>query len=311
LLAQNARNTKAIIGLAESTYSSESQVLWLSSNVERTPVPRIEARRFAPTPGGSSGTKPARFEGAERTKTKVSEASDVVALPGGRFLVVGDTSATVSVLEADGSLRKLKLPNLGKGASQLEGAAYDPVRHHLLLSREESREVVRYEWDPDQTQEPKLEKRFKLEYVNGPRNKGLEGLAYLQADFSPTGKPQLLAANEGNPRELMVLDDGGGGKPLAVRLEKQVRDVLRDFSAVAIDPKTGNVFLSSDESSTVTQVRLVRDGGTLRGQLVQSFPLRDSKGKPLERVEGLAFNEKGDLFVLTENNGVMHKLARL
>jgi SdiA-regulated len=272
-------------------------------------VPRIEASRFAQSPA-SPGPKPARFDVAERIKTKVAEASDVVALPGGRFLVVGDTSDKVSVLEADGSLRRLELPNLGKGASQLGGAAYDPLRHHLLLSREEKRELVRYEWNPDTKQAPKLEKRFSLEKLGGPRNKGIEGLAYLQADFSPTGKAQLLAANEGNPRELMVLDDGGGGKPLAVKLEKQVRDVLRDFSAVAIDPKTGNVFLSSDESSTVAQVRLVRDGDTLRGQLVQSFPLRDPKGKPLERVEGLAFNDKGDLFVLTENDGVMHKLAR-
>ena len=43
---------------------------------------------------------------------------------------------------------------------------------------------------------------------------------------------------------------------------------------------------------------------------MQSFPLRDDKGKSLDRVEGLSFNEKGDLFVLTENDGKLHQLKR-
>ena len=55
---------------------------------------------------------------------------------------------------------------------------------------------------------------------------------------------------------------------------------------------------------------MVRDGDNIIGKLVQSFPLRDEKGKALDRVEGLSFNEKGDLFVLTENTGKLHLLKR-
>lgn len=252
----------------------------------------------------------AKFETAEKTSYPLKEASDVVALPGGKFLIVGDTADKVGLIGADGKLTRLKLPGLPNGNSQLEGVAYDPIRHHLLVSREEKGEILRYEWDPEKSAAPKLEKTFELKKGDGPKNKGIEGLAYLPGDFSPTGSPQLLAANEGSPRELLLLGDGGGGKPIRIKLEDQVLNVCKDFSAVAVDPKTGNVFLSSDESSTVAQIELKREGGKITGRLVQSFPLRDKKDQPLERVEGLTFNEKGDLFVLTENDGALHKLKR-
>lgn len=251
----------------------------------------------------------AKFEVADKTKTSMKEASDVVALPGGKFLLVGDTADKVMVVDADGKSTKLKLPGLPNGNSQLEGVAYDPVRHHLLVSREEKGEILRCEWNPEKNTPPKLEKTFEVK-KGDEKNKGVEGLAYLSGDFSPTGTPQLIAANEGSPRELVLLGDGGGGKPMKIKLEDQVLDVCKDFSAVAVDPKTGNVFISSDESSTVAQIELKRDGDKIIGRLVQSFPLRDSKDKALDRVEGLTFNEKGDLFVLTENDGTLHKLKR-
>jgi len=252
----------------------------------------------------------AKFEVAEKVKYPVKEASDVVALPGGRFLIVGDRADKVGVVGADGTLTKLKLPGLPNGNSQLEGAAYDPVRHHLLVSREEDGQLLRYEWNPDKDEAPKLEKTFKVK-TDAPSNKGIEGLAYLAGEFSPTGRPQLLAAHEGKPKSLMMFGDGGGGgKPQKIHLEEQVTSVCKDFSAVAVDPKTGNVFISSDESSTIAQVELKRVGDRIVGRLIQSFPVRDKKDKPLERIEGLTFNDKGDLFILTENDGTMHRLNR-
>ncbi|MHB8877733.1 MAG: hypothetical protein ACYC8T_28920, partial [Myxococcaceae bacterium] len=120
---------------------------------------------------------PARFEHSGKVKAGVKEGSDVVALPGGRFLVASDRSDKLAVVGPDGERTKLELPGLGKGASQIEGVAYDPVRHHLFVAREESREVVRYEWNADKNRPPKLEQRFELP-VGGPKNKGVEGLAF-------------------------------------------------------------------------------------------------------------------------------------
>lgn len=272
-------------------------------------MPRVQSWAGATPLRRSTETGPARFEPGGKFKTGVKEASDVVGLPNGAFVVVGDRSDRITLVGANGKPKQIELPGLKNGQSQLEGVAYDPERHHLFVSREESREVLRYEWNPDSDKPPKLEKTIEL--PKGKRsNKGFEGIAYLSTDLSPTGKAQMLVAREGAPRQLSMLGDGGGGKLADVKLEKEVYAVCRDFSAVAVDPKTGNVFLSSDESSTVAQVRLVRDGDVVRGKLVQSFPLRTGKDKALERVEGLTFNGKGDLFVLTENDGELRQLNR-
>lgn len=251
----------------------------------------------------------ARFELSGRFKSDMKEASDVVALPGGRFLVVGDRRDKVSLVTPDGKKQELKLPGLPNGNSQLEGVAYDPVRHHLFVAREEKGQLLRYEWNPEKNDPPRLEKTFDVN-LKGPTNKGVEGLAYLPGDVSPTGTPQLLLAKEGKPRELVLHDDGGKASKLSIKLEKEVLNAARDFSAVAVDPKTGHVFISSDESAACVQVKLVREGDKLVGRFVQTFPLRDEKGKTLERVEGLTFNEKGDLFVLTENDGKLRQLDR-
>ena len=272
-------------------------------------MPRISGWNAATPRRSAPETAAARFELAGSLKTGMTEASDVAALPGGRFVVVGDKKDSVVIVGKDGKRSSLELPGLKNGNSQLEGVTYDPVRHHLFVSREESRELLRYEWDPDKKTAPVLEKRFDLD-LGGPSNKGVEGLAYVPGEVSPTGQPQLLLAKEGKPQELSLIGDGGKGKPLAVKLEREVLAVCRDFSAVTVDPKTGHLFLSSDESATVAQIKLVRDGDKVLGKLVQSFPLRDEKGKPLDRVEGLSFNEQGDLFVLTENDGKLHQLNR-
>lgn len=274
-------------------------------------MPRIQGWSAGTSRRSGTTTAPARFELAGTLKTRVNEASDVVALPNGAFAIVGDRSDRLTVVGPSGQPKAIELPGLKNGKSQLEGVAYDPRRHHLFVAREESREILRYEWDPASGKAPKLEKTFAAPTTpDEPKNKGIEGLVYLDAAVSPTGKAQLLIASEGNPRRLMLADDGGGGTPLKVKLEREVFSVCRDFSAVAVDPKTGDIFISSDESATVAQVRLVRDGDSIKGRLVQSFPLRTSKDKALERVEGLTFDDQGNLFVLTENDGDLRQLSR-
>lgn len=276
-------------------------------------MPRISGSGWSTvTPRrGASDSAPARFEAGGSLKTGMTEASDVAALPGGRFIVVGDKRDSACIVDASGKRETLDLPGLKNGKSQLEGVAYDPVRKHLFVAREESGELLRYEWDATKKGATAvLEKTFEVGTGKGPSNKGIEGLAYLPKDVSPTGEPQLLLAKEGQPRELSLIGDGGKGKPLPIKLEKEVLAVCRDFSAASVDPKTGHLFISSDESAAVAQVRLVRDGDKVVGKLVQSIPLRDEKDKPLTRVEGLSFNDRGDLFVLTENDGKLHQLSR-
>lgn len=265
----------------------------------------------APRPVPEHGA--ARFELSASFDTKMAEASDVTALPGGRFLVVGDRKDEAFIVDGTGDRKKLELPGLKHGKSQLEGVAYDPERKHLFVSREEAREVLRYDWDALKKDAPRLDKTIQLpkSETKGPTNKGVEGMAYLPGDKSPTGEPQLLLAKEGKPRELFLYADSGKGKPLPLKLESAVKAVCADFAAVAVDPKSGDVFILSEESATIAQVKLLRDGDKILGRLVQSVPLRDERGKQLERAEGLTFNQKGDLFVLSENDGVLRQLKRI
>lgn len=253
------------------------------------------------------------FKPAGKLDTGVKEASDVVALPGGRFLVVGDTSDKVGVIGADGFRRTIKLEGLPKHKpSQFEGVAYDPVKKNLLLSREESRQVLRYDWDPAGEKDPKLKKTYDYsDEIGGPANKGIEGLTWVPGASSPTGRPVLLGVQEGNPRELVVFDDNGGGKPRSIKLDDDARKMCADLSAISLDPVSGQLFVTSDESSRVAQLQLVEGKHhTVEARLVSSFAVSDEKGKPLPRIEGLTFNEKGDLFVLTENDGVLRRFER-
>lgn len=256
-------------------------------------------------------TQAARFAYQGSVKTGVVEASDVTALPGGRFLVVSDTKHTAAVVDQAGKAVKLQLPGLKNGNSQLEGVAYDPVRKRLFVAREESNELLRYDWDATKKNaEPTLDQRIELQGFKGPKNKGIEGLSYIPGEFSPTGTPQLLLAKEAQPRELLLARDSGKGDLLPIKMDKQALAVCRDFSGAAVDPKTGHLFVTSDESATVAQLKLQRDGDKVVAKLVQAFPLHDERGKPIARVEGLSFNERGDLFVLAENTGKLHRFDR-
>ena len=89
-----------------------------------------------------------------------------------------------------------------------------------------------------------------------------------------------------------------------------MKEALADFSAVAVDPKTGDLFIASDESASAVQVRLELVDGELVGRFVQSLELRHEEGQLLKRVEGLSFDEAGNMLVLTENDGKLHQFDR-
>lgn len=267
-------------------------------------LPTFPSRKYA-------NTGVPRFQFVGQIKTSVTEASDTVGLPNGRFLVVSDKKTKIRVVDSIGRQAVLDLPRLKKGKSEFEAVAFDAKRNHLFVAREEEGVILRYHWDPTKSEPPKFEKRFKVRLDHTEwGNKGIEGLTFLRGKHSPTGKAVLLAAKEGNPRRFFLLDRKGGGDPREIKVDQAIRDVAKDFSALAIDPKTGTVFLGSDESGVVVQIKLFADGKKIRGELMQVIPLEDKYGRPLKRIEGLAFNPAGDLHVLTENDGVLHVLKR-
>ena len=264
------------------------------------------------SPSSNAETKqsrgPAQFKaGVEEMKVPMEEPSDVTTLPDGSLVVVGDLSDTIAIIKPDGAATKIKLKGIKDGESGMESVAYDPGGHQLFVVSEKAGELVRYKLDAKKGTAD-LEKKVKLPFAGD--NKGIEGLAYLPGERSPTARPQLVLAKEGKPRSLYMLDGDGGGKPQELKLDPKLKAACADFAALAVDPVSGNLFLASEESALVAELKLVRKGKDIEARLVQTTPLRGRDGDALPRVEGLTFNRRGDMFALLENERRLYRFER-
>ena len=251
----------------------------------------------------------------------ISEPSDVTELPGGAFFVVSDVEAAGMIVPRKGKPVRVALSAAAEGESGFEAVAFDAKRKHLFVVREEHHELAVLRWAGTARSRPELEQLLPLPAIGAGEkkgkkhkkgkggNKGVEGMAFLPASASPAGRARLILAKEARPCALVLLDANGSGAPTEIALDPAIEDACADFSGLAVDPKSGHVFLCSDESGTVAEIALTK-GRAPRGALVAVTELRDPKGKHMERVEGIAFDTRGDLFVLLENDCVLWRFAR-
>lgn len=241
-----------------------------------------------------------------RVATGVAEASDVVALPDGRFLVVSDRSATARIVSFDGRAAAVRLPRIPDGESQLEGVGYAPPSRRLVVVREEESEAWRYTWRADAVGDPRPDGVVALS-ISGPRNKRLEGIAYVGPEWSPSGAPQWVLVKEGQPKALWLASERLEDRT-AVALPDSLAHALEDFSAVAVDPLTGHIVIASQESAACARLRIQRRGSSYEAVLLKVLTLTDERGAPLVRVEGITFDAQGRLYALTENEGALREM---
>ncbi len=248
---------------------------------------------------------------------RIREPSDVTPLPRGDLFVVSDLERAGVLVKRDGTCARVDLGAAADGESGFEAVAYDARRKRLFIVREEHHELVVLHWAGTAASRPrrvrgggKLPAFGRSKKKHGKRtNKGIEGMACLPAAHSPTGEAHLVLAQEAKPRALVLLDADGSGEPTEIALDKAILEACADFSGLAVDPISGHVFICSDESSTVAEV-VLDGGGEPHGELVAVTRLRDRRGKRFERVEGVAIDEAGDLFVLQENERVLWRFVR-
>jgi uncharacterized protein YjiK len=240
------------------------------------------------------------FKAFEQIKIDLEEPSDLFVMSNGALCVVSDTSAQVEAHFPSGAVETFKLDEISNKASGLEAACYDPEKGHLFVVCEEKDELFRYDLKASRPLRASLDKMRALG-SKGDKNKGIEGIAYLPKTLSPTGAAQLVVAKEGNPRALFLLDDSGKGPRIPLELDKHIKNYATDFSAVTVHPTTGHLYVASDEASHVVELEIVRRSGGYEARLVGAAELRDTRGAPLERVEGIAFDASGTLCVVLEN----------
>lgn len=271
-------------------------------------------------------TRPATFRLAESIDVGIPEPSDVTALTGGRFLVVSDLERCAGLVGRDASVKRVFLlggePTDGESESGFEAVAYDPGTGRLFVVSEERHELEVYAFRGASSAKPRLLARRALPSFAGgtkkkkkkkkkkDRNKGIEGMAWLPAALSPTKEAHLVLAKEARPCSLVLLDADGEGSPREIALDERIEEACHDFSGLAVDPTTARLFLCSDESAAFVEIELIERRGELRAELFGATELRDEEGRPMERVEGIALDARGDLYVLLEDDRELWRLAR-
>ncbi|AHL73865.1 DNA-binding protein [Stutzerimonas stutzeri] len=127
----------------------------------------------------------------------------------------------------------------------------------------------------------------------GAGNKGFEGLAW-----NPRSR-RLLLAKERDPQglfELSIPDDGGIAGALEAQPEQPL--LVRDISSVAFDPRTGHTLMLSDESRLLVELDLQGRPRSFISLLGGLNGLVDG----IDQAEGVAMDERGDIYVVGEPN---------
>lgn len=124
-------------------------------------------------------------------------------------------------------------------------------------------------------------------------NKGFEGLAW-----NPRTR-RLLLAKERDPQGLfeLTIPDGGGVAGALQALPEQPL-VVRDISSVAFDPRTGHTLMLSDESRLLVELDLQ---GRPRS-FISLFGGLNGLVDGIDQAEGVAMDERGDIYVVGEPN---------
>lgn len=124
-------------------------------------------------------------------------------------------------------------------------------------------------------------------------NKGFEGLAW-----NPRTRRMLLA-KERDPQGLFELpfpgEDGAAGVLEALPAQPLL---VRDISSVAIDPRTGHTLMLSDESRLLVELDLQGRPSSFISLLGGLNGLVEG----IDQAEGVAMDERGDIYVVGEPN---------
>jgi uncharacterized protein YjiK len=223
----------------------------------------------------------------------VQEASGVVALAGGTFLVVDDEAGIFRCAPDDDPVQL----DVGMGLSDLEGicVSADGSVAYVLAERDGS--VWRFELDPELGDGDRLGKLPKL---GKKKNQGWEGIAFAKAGtFSDDD--ELVGVHQVSPRRVGFFDAETLRPRLTLRMPKRARKQLGDLNDVAIHPGTSHLFVLSGKEGCIGELSVSDDAL----ELVQLYPVDTAKD---DVPEGLTFDSDGRLWLVTDGEGMLREL---
>lgn len=208
----------------------------------------------------------------------------------------------------------------------LEGIAYDPDSHSLLVVSEDSRVISELSLEPGRVRLELAEpvKRKKLDAVGHQKGHGWEGITVLPARLTPDRRARLLLVNEKAPRGMAVLDRQTFELELFLPLPDAMEKGVGNLSDLTVDQRTGHLFLLSDEGQLVMETLFSGHAAHPAGPAAQRqppgagwswfevgrTPLPDSTTKHRLQPEGLAFDNQGNLWVVSEGDRSLRLLER-
>ena len=211
------------------------------------------------------------------------------------FAVTGNTPYLVQLSLTGDILRRIPIHN----AANLEGVtALEDGRLAIVDERQRRLSLFRLADDTRELDANTFE-HHDLGFPDAG-NKGFEGIAW-----DPQHQ-RLILSKERDPAALFTLASDGHGvsgnlAPLPVK------QLVLDYSAVAVDPRTGHLLALSDQSHTLVEL-------TAEGQPVSFISLRrglHGLDATLEQPEGVALDDDGNLYLIGEPNlfHVFHKVS--
>ncbi|BAU71973.1 SdiA-regulated domain-containing protein [Metapseudomonas furukawaii] len=218
------------------------------------------------------------------------ETSDLAYNPvtGTLFTVTGKAPTLVEISRTGDVLRKIPLKGFSnpEGVAVLEGG-------HVAVTDERRRTLSIFELDP-QTRELTAGStpEFDLGFPDSG-NKGFEGIAWDPA------KGRLILGKERGPVALFSLgSDGNDALDDGLRPLPSYGLGMRNLSALSVDPRTGHLLVLSAQSNLLLEL-------DEQGEPVSFISLLGGMNgleARIPRAEGVAMDERGDIYVVSEPN---------
>jgi uncharacterized protein YjiK len=238
------------------------------------------------------------LEALSQASLGVPSASAVAPLGGGLYLIVNDDEG----LFLAGGPRPIRLRDVEEheALGDLESVCVSDDGAHAYAVSEESGEVFSFEVQrtPGSARLAPGVRLGEIERPGDKKNKGWEGVAFLPAGFAEGWPSALVVAHEGKPMALGFYALPDLRELHFVDLDDTLDGLLGDVADVTLCPRTGHLFLLSDQSHRIVEARI----SPSEVELLASFDLTlDDDEKP----EGIAFETEDVLVVVTDHSSQM------